>query len=337
MPALAQPVREWRGVNAEIFHHEIVPLYEPAVLRAVAAHWPAVQAACRSPEDGAKYLAERDSGTPVDALLMRPEEQGRIFYREDMSGFNFVRNQLPLTQVLEQVFRYASFENPPRIAVQSAPVRECLPGFEQHNRLDLVDASVAPRIWFGNRVTTPAHFDESENIACVIAGRRRFTLFPPEQVANLYVGPLDFAPTGTPISMMSLHEPDLQRYPRFADALAAASSADLEPGDAIYIPTLWWHHVESLLPFNVLVNYWWRPAANLAGSASALPALLHAILQFRHLPPEQRKAWGAIFQHFVFNEGDPAEHVPAARKGVLGEISEERARQVRNFIVQQLK
>lgn len=332
-----QPIREWHGVTAEQFKADIVPLYQPAVLRGVASHWPAVQAARRSAEDAARYIAGLDNGQPVDALLMRPQEKGRIFYAGDMSGFNFVRNQLPVTQVLEQVFRYAAFEDPPRVAVQSALVRDCLPGFTDANRLDLLDDTVAPRLWFGNRVTTPAHFDESDNIACVVAGRRRFTLFPPEQVGNLYIGPLDFAPTGTPISMVSLDQPDLQRFPRFAQALAAAQSAELEPGDAIYIPPLWWHHVESLLSFNVLVNYWWRPVPNLVGSASALPALLHAILKFRHLPPEQRAGWAAIFQHFVFNAEDPAAHVPEARKGVLGDITPERAKQVRDFIVDQLR
>ena len=75
--------------------------------------------------------------------------------------------------------------------------------------------TVLPRIWLGNAITTPTHLDEWNNIGCVVAGRRRFTLFPPEQIANLYIGPLDFAPTGAPMSLVSLHEPDFERFPRF--------------------------------------------------------------------------------------------------------------------------
>ena len=79
-----------------------------------------------------------------------------------------------------------------------------------------------PRVWFGNRVTVQTHYDISSNIACVVAGRRRFTLFPPEQLVNLYVGPLEFTLAGQPISMVKLEQPDFERYPRFRQALAAA-------------------------------------------------------------------------------------------------------------------
>ena len=98
--------------------------------------------------------------------------------------------------------------------------------------MSIVDDNVLPRIWLGNRITTPTHVDEWNNIGCVVAGRRRFTLFPPEQIANLYIGPLDFAPTGAPMSLVSLRDPDFARYPKFREALAAAQSAELAPGDA---------------------------------------------------------------------------------------------------------
>ena len=117
-----------------------------------------------------------------------------------------------------------------------------------------------PRIWIGNRSLVSTHFDLSDNIACVVAGRRRFTLFPPEQLPNLYVGPLDHTMAGQPASMVELNAPDFERFPRFREALAAAVTAELEPGDAIYIPTLWWHQIEALAPFNILVNYWWEDA-----------------------------------------------------------------------------
>jgi len=85
-----------------------------------------------------------------------------------------------------------------------------------------------------------------ENVGIVMTGRRRFTVFPPEQIGNLYPGPFELTPSGVPISLVDLTAPDLDRYPRFAEAMAAAQSAVLEPGDAIYLPFHWWHAVESL-------------------------------------------------------------------------------------------
>ena len=179
-----------------------------------------------------------------------------------MRGFNYARKQVPISSVIEQVVRYSHFPNAPAVAAQSALVHQCLPGFETENVMPLLGPEVQPRVWLGNRVTTPAHFDQSSNIACVVAGRRRFTLFAPEQVENLYIGPLDFAPTPTPISLVDFREPDFERFPRFREALSRARVVVLEPGDAIYIPPLWWHHVESLAMFNILLNYWWGAAAD---------------------------------------------------------------------------
>ena len=37
--------------------------------------------------------------------------------------------------------------------------------------------------------------------------------FPPEQVANLYVGPLDHSPAGMPMSLVDFAKPDFERFP----------------------------------------------------------------------------------------------------------------------------
>jgi len=225
---------------------EVLEGAEPVVLRGLVADWPAVAAARGSADGLLGYLRRFDSGVPVDAIMTPPEFAGRIFYRDGLEGFNFVRNRLPLTAVAEQALRYGGRAQAPAVAVQSAPVDECLPGFAQANPLPAADISARPRIWLGNAVTTPTHLDEWFNIGCVVAGRRRFTLFPPEQISNLYVGPLDYAPTGAPMSLVQLHAPDFVRLPKFSEALAASRSAELSAGDALFIPPLWWHNVESL-------------------------------------------------------------------------------------------
>jgi hypothetical protein len=193
--------------------------------------------------------------------------------------------------------------------------------------------AVKPHIWIGNRVTVATHYDQADNLACVVAGRRRFTLFPPEQVANLYVGPLEFTPAGAPVSMVSLHAPDFAKYPRFEHALAAAEQAELGPGDAIYIPYFWWHHVDSLEGFNVLVNYWWNSAR--PGMGKPFDVLLHAILTLRELPPSQRNVWRAVFDHYVFQTGgDPAAHLPPHARGVLATLTIEQRQQIAAILMQ---
>ena len=332
-------IREWRDVDADQFRAGIATQYRPAVLRGLVRSWPAVRRGIESAASFCAYLESFDRGGEVDVIRMPPSAKGRIFYAENLNGFNFTRERGPISSVTRAIAKNAKFANPSAVVVQSAPIAECLPGFAAENRLPLLDESVAPRIWLGNAVITPAHFDESHNIACVVAGHRRFTLFPPEQISNLYIGPLGYAPTGTPISLVSFRDPDFARFPRFRQALEAAQVADLEPGDALYIPALWWHHVESLDKCNALVNYWWRESIGVADKAnSALNSLLHCLLDLKHLPSDQREAWRAIFSYYVFDAGkDFAQHIPEHKRGVLGDISPELAQQIRAFLVSQLK
>ncbi len=316
-------IPEFTALDDASVRAQIIAAERPAVLRGFVGDWPAVRAGAESAASLVAYLHRFTGGGPVDAIMTPPEEDGRLFYDAAMSGFNFVRNRLPIATIAEQVLRYAAFEHPPAVAAQSALLRDCLPGFTAENHLSLLPADILPRIWLGNAITTPTHLDEWNNIGCVIAGRRRFTLFPPEQIANLYIGPLDFAPTGAPMSLVRLHAPDHERFPRFRAALAAALTAELGPGDAIYIPPLWWHHVESLERFNALVNYWWHAQGGPpAGAASGFDSLQHAILSLRRLPPGTRQAWRALFEHYVFGPADAVEaHIPLARRGLLGELT----------------
>jgi len=333
------PIREFTNPDPEVIRREIIASETPVVLRGLVSTWPSVEAGRRSARALVDYLRPLDSGHPVDAIMTAPEVAGRVFYNEDMSGFNFVRNRLPITAVAEQVLRYTAFASAPAVAAQSALIRDCLPGFSAMNRLPVLAETVLPRFWLGNAITTPTHLDEWNNIGCVIIGRRRFTLFPPGQIGNLYIGPLDFAPTGAPMSLVRLDAPDFARFPRFRRALDAAVRAELGPGDGIFIPPLWWHHVESLEPFNVLVNYWWHAAPGVSfGNDSAFDTLIHAILNMRSLPPATREAWRALFDHYVFGPQDEVTtHIPALRRGLLGKFSDADAQRLREYLSERLR
>ncbi len=332
-------MREYAGRDAAAVREEVIASEQPAVLRGFVSDWPAVRAGAKSAASLVTYLRRFQGGSPVDAIMTPPEVGGRVFYDSAMSGFNFVRNRLPLATVAEQVLRYETFKDPPAVAAQSALLRDCLPGFTDENHLPLLAADILPRIWLGNAITTPTHLDEWNNIGCVIAGRRRFTLFPPEQIVNLYIGPLDFAPTGAPMSLVRLHAPDYERFPRFRTALAAALTAELGPGDAIYIPPLWWHHVESLERFNALVNYWWHAQGGApAGELSGFDSLQHAILNLRRLPSGTRAAWRSLFDHYVFGpREDVTAHIPPERRGILGDVPPAEAAALRAQLANRLK
>jgi hypothetical protein len=321
-------IPEYRDVDAARFRDEILPAGRPAVLKGLVADWPAVAAGRRSDEALVDYLNGLDSGAPISVLSAGADIGGRFFYTPDLDGLNFERDDMPLARALAALLELRPVARPPAIAVQSTPTPAALPGFAEANRLALVAPKIAPRIWIGNAITTATHFDMSHNIACAVAGRRRFTLFPPDQLKNLYLGPFDFTPAGPPVSMVDLARPDLDRYPRFPQALAAAQVAELEPGDAIYIPYCWFHNVDSLDPFTVLINYWWNEAPALLGPP--LAALVHAMASVRGLPPAERAVWREMFDHFVFEaHGDPAAHLPSDRRGPLGEMTPEHLARLR--------
>jgi hypothetical protein len=335
MPVPDSRVREWRDVTPALFRNEILNSGQPAVLRGVVAHWPSVRAGLESPQAMSRYLLGFGGQGQAELMHGDPSIRGRFFYNDDLTGLNFQRRAQPLAQSLEQLLSQIDAPNPPALYVGAVPAPQAMPGLARDNVLDLLEPHVVPRLWLSNRVTVQTHYDLSYNIACVLAGRRRFTLFPPEQLVNLYVGPLEFTLAGQPISMVRLDEPDLERYPKFSEAWKQAQYAELEPGDALFIPYMWWHHVESLSAFNVLFNYWWDDSPPWQGSP--FEAMLHGLLSVRTLPPERRELWRQIFDHYVFQTGgDPVAHLSTRQQGIQGPMTPQRAEMMRAHLAAML-
>lgn len=308
----------------------LVAAGEPVVLRGIARDWALVQAGLRSPQEALAYLRGFDAGLPVQYSFGGPEIEGRPFYNDDFTQLNFEVRRGLLTQVLDEIADTFDAPKPPTYYVASLLIERALPGFAQANDAGLAGQGIeaSASIWIGNRVTASCHYDTPDNLACCAVGRRRFTLFPPEQIDNLYPGPLEPTPGGQVVSVVDFDRPDFDRHPCFRDALASAQTAVLEPGDAIFIPSMWWHHVRSLEPFNVLVNYWWRSVPSFL--SSPLPALQHAMWALRDLPEREKKAWAKIFEYYVFGPGERAgQHLPDAARGELAPFDEMQARRTR--------
>ena len=315
-------IAEYRGIDRSEFREKIRAAGQPAVFRGLAQNWPAVAAARQSDEDLIAYLKRFRVDRLVAAIVGTPEIEGKFLYTDDLRALNFTRGMSDLDPFLDRLIRDRENPRPYAIAVQSEEVPGLLPGFERENRTDLVDEAVIPRAWMGNRIQVAPHYDLMENLGIVVAGRRRFILFPPDELKNLYVGPIDLTPAGTPVSLVDPHKPDLERFPRYAEALKRAQVAELEPGDAIYIPFHWWHGVDSLEPVNLFINYWWNDAP--AGRGSPYDALLHALYAIKTLPSDQREVWRMVFDHYIFGmNGDPVAHLPEHARGMLGEAPEQ--------------
>ena len=336
MLEINRKVREVQGCRPDSLSDDILYSAEPLVLRGLTADWPLVEAAKQSSAQAESYILQFDSGQPLTAYRGPGDINGRIFYNHDLSGFNFERIRLPLTEVFENLRQYSSEAQPPTLYVGSTMVDNWLPEMRRDNDLKLEGHDPLVSIWIGNRSRIAAHYDFPTNIACSVAGRRRFTLFPPEQLENLYVGPIDFTPAGQSISMVDFDNPDYVVHPKFREALKAAHVVELEPGDAILIPSMWWHHVESLDDLNILVNYWWRNTPAYMGTP--VNVLQHAIMGIRELPPEQRAAWREVFDHYVFKADDKNyQHIPEGARGVLNPLDEVTARDIRNLLLNKFK
>ena len=329
------PIRERAAIAPHDFRSEIVSAYAPVVLRGQVRDWPLV-AASGSAQEACDYLAGFDRGAMAEAFVGPPEIGGRFFYAADMRDFNFERRRGRLEELLRHLPSLQDRERPQAVYAGAMETRAMLPGLAEANPLPLAEElGGEPRIWIGNASTISIHFDASDNVACVAAGRRRFTLFPPDQVHNLYVGPLDHTMAGQPASMVELNNPDFDRFPRFREALAHAQSAELEPGDVIYIPALWWHQVDALSPFNLLVNYWWADSPD---QNARFEAMVYAILSISHLPPERRAAWAAMFDNYVFQRhGDPAAHLPPDFRGPLAPPTPALRARIKAFLMRGLQ
>ena len=305
----------------------------PILFKALVADWSAVKAKMTDPASARGFLSRHWIADPLTAYVAESAVNGRFFYNDAFSGFNFQAGSAPLEQVLRRMEEQQTAAEPLSIYVGSTAVDRWLPGFREQNDLAWADRQSLVSFWLGNRSVVSAHYDFPDNLACVVAGQRRFILFPPEQVRNLYVGPIDRTPSGQAISLVDFNHIDHERFPLFEQALESALWCDCEPGDVLFIPGMWWHHVEAKADFNMLVNYWWLPEG--ATGMSPIDAMRHAMLAMRNLPARQRKAWSTLFDHYVF-DANPCEHIPEHARGVLGQMDERGLRQELAYLANRL-
>ncbi|KDR18274.1 hypoxia-inducible factor 1-alpha inhibitor-like [Zootermopsis nevadensis] len=103
---------------------------------------------------------------------------------------------------------------------------------------------------------TPCHYDEQQNFFAEVRGFKRCILFPPEQFECFYPHPV-YHPHDRQ-SQVDFERPDYTRFPKFREA--RGQEAIVGPGDVLYIPIYWWHHIESIMRggYTISVNFWYK-------------------------------------------------------------------------------
>lgn len=335
MHKIGKPVRVISGIRYDQIPDEILTSDEPILLKGLVAQWPVVQAGLSSEDELITYLKALYSGSKVVLYRCDKEKSGRYFYDDDYRGLGFESEVTSLDQVLNALAAAKESADLGSYYVGSTTVDECLPLFREKNPMAIDTLNPLVSIWLGNASRIAAHFDAPDNLACCVAGHRTFTLFPIEQIDNLYVGPIDLTPSGQMISTVDFKNPDFEKHPKFKQAIEHALVAQMEPGDALMLPSMWWHHVESHDTFNVLINYWWRCASSFMDAPINL--IYHAILTLRDLPEREKKAWQTVLDHFIFDDQTSKyNHIPKPAQGILGELDEMNARRIRSLLLNKL-
>jgi len=118
-----------------------------------------------------------------------------------------------------------------------------------------LSSGYSQNLWVGAKGNiTPAHWDTSHNFLAQIYGVKSLWLFSPDQSPLLYPTYDMRPPNHSYIS--DIKNPDYIKFPKFR----ASKHAEiiLNPGNVLFIPTEWWHQVQSLTS-SISLNFWWNP------------------------------------------------------------------------------
>jgi hypothetical protein len=325
----------WENVDYDCFHNEIVPLNQPAVIKSLVSDWPLVKAANKSSSSAVDYLKPFDNQANISALVGAPDINGRFFYNDNLTELNFKRAKVTLSIGLDRLLAIKNNSKPHTVTLQTTQLSDVMPDFQPLHHQPLLKKNINTNMWIGNRAVVAPHYDINDNLACVAAGSRKFTLFSPDQINNLYPGPILSTPAGVPISLVDIRDPDLKRFPKYIKALDAGFEATLDAGDALFVPALWWRGIESLDSFNILLNYIWKNENK--QTISPQDSLLHSMLSISNLNEAKRDAWQQIFEYYVFKTKDEAaNHLPHNLKDITTGLNATEEADVRKFLADML-
>jgi hypothetical protein len=334
-------IKVLKGVTPQdIPYDELFSQNQPVILKGLVKDWPLVKAGQTSAQQVMTKLEQNYSQRPMLVYKANPEIKARFGYNETCTNFNFTSHRSTIPEVFDTIRSQLTQDEHDYLYINSLKFHEGFPELIQTHQLafehpEFINNQPVAKIWLGTESVAAAHYDQPKNIACCVAGKRRFTLFPPDQIHNLYPGPLTPTPGGQVVTLANLSQPDFVKFPLLKEAFANAYIAVLEPGDGLYYPSMWWHEVEAFDRFNVMINYWWMEAKPYLGNP--MDTLLHAMMSVRDRPAEEKEAWKALFDYYIFGDNEKVQaHLPPESHGALATMDEDQTRRIRAMLLNNL-
>jgi ribosomal protein L16 Arg81 hydroxylase len=217
------------GVSQKEFLDRYYAQNQPVLMTDSCDRWPALQL-----WDSA-YLAEKLGSTEVEVMAGRESDPDYEINADDH------RFMMPFDEYVAKIESAHSNDtylvaNNKLLATEAAlPLWD---DFSLDERYLAPDPSRTHAfLWFGPAGTvTPLHHDSCNVLFNQIDGWKHVVLIPSLAIHRVYNNLAVY-------SAVDLLKPDLDQYPMFADA--QQYHFDVGPGQTLFIPAGWWHHVEA--------------------------------------------------------------------------------------------
>jgi hypothetical protein len=248
----------------------------PVILTRLIDDWPARQ------RWSAEYFQDRFGDVEIAVEVV---DGGRAADNQ-----HFLRTKTTRSMPLRQYIDLATRRDDGVLYAAEQPLRRLFPEAAHDLRAVPYLSRVLCRLsgnsellWIGSRGNASGlHFDELHNFNVQVVGRKRWVIFPKAQQPLLYVPSTLRRSHFSPIDY---EQPDYERFPRYRQATPI--EFDVQPGETLFLPGGWVHHVRTL-EFSINVNLWWLTRRQAV--AHAVAALRRSLGRLAHLLPSRAPA-----------------------------------------------
>lgn len=231
-----------RQLNSDIFYNDYYTTNTPVVLRKIFST-ESLNAFNLSLLE--EQLYDKDVSVSVSKGIFNPNNQDEVWQKT--------------LKLREAIKRTKDESSPLKYYIQQKRLDDLAPDFLKLIEVPkfVYDLGILHFIglWIGSKgCITPPHYDRSDNFLVQFEGRKKVTMFSPDDSINLYPNEKAEFPH---ISQVNILQPNYRIHPRFSNA--RPYHAIIYPGDMLFIPRRWWHHIISL-DSCLSVNFWWTPS-----------------------------------------------------------------------------